>query len=105
MARLFRMIDPGFLLRDRVDDRHLSVVGNALDGLNRRQAGKTLQVTDRNHLLLDMIDVVSDEAAPPFVENQTEPAAGMIGRGEGAARGIEAEIKIPDIKGKTGFAR
>src|SRR5712692_1075245 len=72
------------------------MVGNALGSLDGRQAGKSVQITGGNHPLLDMIDVIRHEAAPPFVEDQSETAAGVEGGGEIARGRIETEIQIAD---------
>ncbi len=72
------------------------MVGNALGSLDGRQAGKSIQITGGDHPLLDMIDVISHEAAPPIIEDQPETTAGMEGGGEIARNRIETEIQIPD---------
>src|SRR2546430_2606078 len=104
MARLFRVIDPGFLFGDRVDDRHLFMVRNTLSCLERRQSWEPAHVPHRDHLLLDVIDVVSDEAPSPLVENQAEAAAGMVSGSEVTARRVKTEIKVADLDRRTGFA-
>src|SRR6266851_3310661 len=80
------------------------MVGNALGSLDGRQAGKTVQITGGNHPLLDMIDVIRHEAAPPIVEDQPETATGMEGGGEIARGWIETEIQIPDRHRRPRFA-
>src|SRR3954471_15020518 len=97
MARLLGMIHTSFLVGNRVDARHLIMIGNALGSLHRRQAWKTAQVAHRNDPLLNVIDIVSDEAASPFIEDQPESTARVEGRGKVATLGIKAEVEAADI--------
>src|SRR6185436_16435909 len=51
-----------------------------------------------------MIDIVSDDASAPLIEDQTEAAAGVKGGREIAAGGIETEIEVADRHRASRFA-
>src|SRR5258705_2237327 len=104
MARLLGMIDTRFRFRDRINARHLLVIRNAFRRLDGGGTGKPIEIAHRNQPLLNMVDVVSDEAAPPLVEDQSEAAAGVISSREITAARIEAEIEVTDRNGCAGFA-
>ena len=87
-----------------MDARHVAVIGNTHHRLQRREAWEPAQVAGGNDSLLEVIDVVGDEAATPIVEDQPETAAGVEGRGEVAGRRIEAEIEIPQWDRRANLA-
>ena len=105
VAGLFRVIYARLRLGDRIDARHLAVIGNAARRLDRRKAGIAVQVADRDDALLEGIDVVGHEAPAPIIEHQAKAGAGVERRRKVAGLGIEAEIEIAQRHGRARLAR
>src|SRR5262245_59238110 len=72
MSRLFRMIRTRLSHRNRIDPRHLFMVGNAAGHLNRGESWETAQVAIGDVPMLNVVDVVGNEIMPPIVEDQSE---------------------------------
>src|SRR2546429_244015 len=91
-------------LRDRVDARHLLMVGNAFDRLHWGKTRKAIQIPHRDQRLLDVVDVVRSKGTPPLIEDKPKPAAAMAGQGDVPARRIKAEVGVSERHCCCGFS-
>src|SRR5438552_6208981 len=93
IAGLFGMVWSRLRRRDGIDSSHVAMIGNARGALNGQKARPTTQVTLRDKVVLNVVDVVSNKAPPPLIEHQPESAAGMERRGEVTRLRVKAEIQ------------
>src|SRR4029453_7484482 len=98
MPGLFRVIRAGQRGRNRIDPRHVSVIGDAVCGLDWRQPWETREIIRVRHALLDMIDVVGGEAAAPLVKGEAESAPSLRRKFQFLGGGSKPEVAIPHIQ-------
>ena len=105
VAGLLGMIGTGLRDGDREDAGHVAVIGNAASGFDGIHAGVAPERRERKDALLEVIDVMCDEAVAEFIEDEAKAAAALVGGSEIPADGIETKIRVAEFQGELRFAR
>src|SRR5262245_44990815 len=102
MTGLFGVVHACLRFGDRVNARHAFVIRNAFGSLGRRETGKSIQVARWNVALLNVVDVVGDEAVAAVVEHEAKAAAGVVGGGGMAGALVDTVVGIADRNRRAG---